>query len=80
LQERHKVRLADKNGAAITPDSLPKSKGINVMNESTIELEQTEDEAVTDEVSDEAIEAAASGTEGSITFTFSINIFYCRFC
>ena len=39
LQERHKVRLADKNGAAITPDSLPKSKGINVINESTIELE-----------------------------------------
>ena len=50
------------------------------MNESTIELEQTEDETVTDEVSDEAIEAAASGTEGRITFTFSINIFYCRFC
>jgi hypothetical protein len=25
LQERHKVRLADKNGVAITPDSLPKT-------------------------------------------------------
>ena len=50
------------------------------MNESTIELEQPEDETVADEVSDEAIEAAVSGTEGSITFTFSINVFYCRFC
>ena len=50
------------------------------MDESTIELKQTEDETFTDEVSDEALEAAASGTIGEITFTFSINPFYCRFC
>jgi len=34
----------------------------------------------TAEISDEALEAAGSGTEGRITFTVSINIFYCRFC
>ena len=50
------------------------------MNESTVELEQTEDEMFTHEVSDEALEAAASGTNGEITFTFSIHPIYCRFC
>ena len=49
------------------------------MNEDTIELEQTE-EMVTDEVSDEALEAAASDTIGKITFSFSIHPIYCRFC
>ena len=49
------------------------------MNESTIELKQTE-EMVTDEVCDEALEAAASGTMGKITFSFSIHPIYCRFC
>ena len=49
------------------------------MNENTIELEQTE-EMVTDEVSDEALEAAASDTIGKITFSFSIQPLYCRFC
>jgi hypothetical protein len=55
------------------------SKRANVMNEDTIELEQTE-EMVTDEVSDEALEAAASDTIGKITFSFSIHPIYCRFC
>ena len=50
------------------------------MNERTIEVKQTEDETFTDEVSDDALEAAVSGTMGKITFTFSINPFYCRFC
>ena len=50
------------------------------MNESTVERGQTEDETFTDEVSDEALEAAAAGSGGHITFTISINIFYCRFC
>ena len=55
------------------------TKRANVMNESTIELKQTE-EMVTDEVCDEALEAAASGTMGKITFSFSIHPIYCRFC
>jgi hypothetical protein len=49
------------------------------MSESTIELEQTE-EMVIEEVSDEALEAAASDTIGQITFSFSIHPIYCRFC
>jgi hypothetical protein len=49
------------------------------MNESSIELEQTE-ETFGDEVSDEALEAAASGTMGKITFSFSIHPMYCNFC
>jgi hypothetical protein len=49
------------------------------MNGSTIELEQTE-EMVTDEVSDEELEAAASDTMGNITFSFSIHPIYCNFC
>jgi hypothetical protein len=50
-------------------------KRITVMTESTIEFEPTEDETVTDEVSDEAIEAAATGTEGRITLR-SLLIFF----
>ena len=50
------------------------------MNESTIDLEQTEEETLTDEVSDETLETTASGIKGELVFTFSINIFYCRFC
>jgi hypothetical protein len=61
-------------------DASDASERINVMNERTIELKQTEEETFTDEVSDEALEAAASGTIGDITFTFSMNPFYCRFC
>jgi hypothetical protein len=43
------------------------------------ELGQAENEIFTEEVSDEALEAAAY-TLGSITFTSSIDIFACRFC
>ena len=48
--------------------------------ESTIELERAEEVTFTlnDEFSDEALEAAAS--EQRITFTFSYNPYYCRFC
>jgi len=51
------------------------------MNEIKIELDQTEpeEEILTGEVSDEALEAAAY-TIGGITFTSSIDIFACRFC
>jgi hypothetical protein len=49
------------------------------MNENSIELEQAE-EMVTDEVSDEALEAAAFDTIGKITFSFSIHPMYCNFC
>ena len=56
------------------------SERIIVMNDNTIDLDQTEEEIFTDEVSDEALEAAASGPMGEITWTFSINLFYCRFC
>ena len=48
--------------------------------ESTVELEQTEDDTLAAKVSDEALEAAAAGTMGEITFTFSIHPIYCRFC
>jgi hypothetical protein len=41
---------------------------------------ELKDEAFFDEISDEALEAAASGPGENITFTISINIFYCRFC
>jgi hypothetical protein len=50
------------------------------MNQNTIELEQTEEETFSDEVSDGALEAAASGTMGKITFSFSIHPMYCNFC
>ena len=49
------------------------------MNENTIEVEQIE-ETFTDEVSDEALETAASDMMGKITFSFSIHPIYCRFC
>ena len=48
------------------------------MDESINKLVQTEEEVFVDEVSDEELEAAASTEE--ITFTFSYNIIYCRFC
>ena len=50
------------------------------MDESTSKLVQTEEEVFADEVSDEELEAAASRTTEEITFTFSYNIMYCRFC
>jgi nucleoid DNA-binding protein len=46
-----------------------------------IDLEQTEEEeleAFVNAISDEMLEAAASGEK--ITFTFSIHPMYCQFC
>jgi len=51
-----------------------------IMNENSVPLEPTEDELFIEKVSDDALEAIASGTREQITFTFSYNIFYCRFC
>ena len=59
--------------------SAAASKRANVMNENSIEVEQIE-ETFTDEVSDEALETAASDMMGKITFSFSIHPIYCRFC
>jgi hypothetical protein len=55
------------------------ASGDEHMDESASKL-QTEEEVFADEVSDEALEAAASRTTEEITFTFSYNIMYCRFC
>jgi len=48
--------------------------------ESASKLVQTEEEVFAGDVSDEELEAAASRTTEEITFTFSYNIMYCRFC
>jgi hypothetical protein len=50
------------------------------MDESTSKLMQTEEEVFAGEISDEELEVAASRTTEEITFTFSYNIMYCRFC
>lgn len=50
------------------------------MNEGPVELERTEDELFLGDVSDEALETAGLATSERITFTFSFNLFYCRFC
>jgi hypothetical protein len=42
------------------------------------DLGQTDDEPLTEDISDEALEAAAAGATAA--FTFSVQIFYCRFC
>jgi hypothetical protein len=55
------------------------ASGDEHMDESASKL-QTEEEVFADEVSDEELEAAASRTTEEITFTFSYNIMYCRFC
>lgn len=62
------------------PRAALASNRISAMNENTVELEQTEGDIFTDEVSDEALEAAASDTIGKITFTFSYIPSYCNFC
>jgi len=54
------------------------ASGDEHMDESASKLVQTDGEVFADEVSDE--EAAASRTTEEITFTFSYNIMYCRFC
>ena len=60
---------------------VPRSvaSGDEHMDESASKL-QTEEEVFADQVSDEELEAAASRTTEEITFTFSYNIMYCRFC
>ena len=55
------------------------ASGDEHMDESASKL-QTEEEVFADEVSDEELEAAASRTTEEITFTFSYNNMYCRFC
>jgi hypothetical protein len=50
------------------------------MNEDHFEFEQTEEEIFINEISDEALEAAAATAVDKITFTFSIHPMYCRFC
>jgi hypothetical protein len=49
------------------------------MNEDYVEPEQAEEEIFINEISDEALEAAATNME-KIAFTFSIHPIYCRFC
>jgi hypothetical protein len=56
------------------------SERINVVNDSIIDLDQTDEEAFTDEISDEALEVAASGALEGMTFTISVVMFYCQFC
>ena len=51
----------------------------NAMNEDYAEPEQADDEIFINEISDEALEAAATNME-KIPFTFSIHPIYCRFC
>ncbi|HXX08628.1 MAG TPA: hypothetical protein VEJ43_11250 [Pseudolabrys sp.] len=50
------------------------------MNERVIELERAEEELLIADISDEALEAAVLAAGERITFTFSFNLFYCRFC
>jgi hypothetical protein len=50
------------------------------MDETNMRFERTEEETFIDEVSDEALEAAGSATRQQITFSFSYNLFNCRFC
>ena len=48
------------------------------MNDSTIDLDWTEDEILTYKAADEELEAAAISLED--TFSFSFNLFQCQFC
>ena len=49
------------------------------MNNSLVGCDQIEDENIlTDEITDEALEIAASGP--TVTFTLSIVLFACQFC
>jgi hypothetical protein len=51
----------------------------NAMNEDYAEPKQADDEIFINEISDEALEAAATNME-QFAFTFSIHPIYCRFC
>jgi hypothetical protein len=51
----------------------------NIMNNSSVGCDQVEDENIlTDEITDSALEAAASGP--TVTLTLSIVLFACQFC
>jgi hypothetical protein len=58
----------------------PVSERISVVIEGPVELERTEGVLLIDEVSDEALEAAVFSAGERITFTFSYNLIFCRFC
>jgi hypothetical protein len=50
-----------------------------IMNNSSVGCDQVEDENIlTDEITDRALEAAASGP--TVTLTLSIDLFACQFC
>ena len=52
---------------------------VNIMNNSSVGCDQVEDENIlTDEITDRALEAAASGP--TVTLTLSIVLFACQFC
>jgi hypothetical protein len=55
-------------------------KTMNATNEDHLELDPVEEAILINEISDEALEAAAISTVDKITFTFSIHPMYCRFC
>jgi hypothetical protein len=51
----------------------------NIMNNSSVGCDQVEDENIlTEEITDRALEAAASGP--TVTLTLSIVLFACQFC
>jgi hypothetical protein len=53
--------------------------GSNMMNDALVALEQVEEKNIlVDEISDDALEAAASGP--TVTFTLSVVLFACQFC
>jgi hypothetical protein len=55
------------------------NEGFNMMNDTLAALEEVEEESVfVDEISDDVLEAAASGP--TVTFTLSVVLFACRFC
>ena len=48
------------------------------MNDDLINSDQAEEESLTDNVSDDALEAAAASAK--ITWTLSISLLYCLYC
>jgi hypothetical protein len=53
--------------------ALPANKRINAMNEANVEFDLNEEEMLTHEISDEAVEAAAcAGSENARAFTIAM--------
>jgi hypothetical protein len=51
----------------------------NIISDGSVTLDQIEQEGIfADEISDDALEAAASGP--TVTFTLSVVLFACQFC